>query len=480
MESAVKILIIDDEEGMCKLIKSILSEDDYIIDTATSASDMLEKLQPDRYSVAIVDIRMPGMGGIEFIQKASVIDPRLQFVMVTAYGSIENAVEAVRIGAFDYITKPFQGDEIQISVRKAIEHAALLEENRKLKKEIDLLHGRESLNTASPGMIEIISLADKVASSNLSVLITGESGTGKEVIARYIHSRSDRSGSPFVPVQCSLLPINLLESELFGFKKGSFTGANENRAGLFEQADNGTIFLDEIGDIGIDVQGKLLRFLQDREIRRIGDSKSISLNVRLISATNKDLEQLITDKAFREDLYFRLKVLSIHMPPLRERREDIPLLVRAFLNELNASRKSPVDIDRDCISMLMQYDWPGNVRELKNCIESASALCDYDMIRYSDITAIIGNIRTVRPAAPGNDMNNGTASTGICEDSAVKELSYKDAKARIMEKFEREYIAMMLSKNNGNISAASRDSGLDRKNFWQLLKKYGIDPEQYK
>lgn len=479
MGEHVKILIIDDEEGMCKLLKNILAADNYEIDATTSASDALEKLVPGEFAVGIIDIKMPGMSGIEFIEKASVIDPQLQFIMITAYGSIENAVEAMKYGAFDYITKPFQGDEIQISVKKAIEHISLLEENRKLKREIDLLHGRGTLNASSPAMMELISLAYKIASSNLSVLITGESGTGKEVMARYIHSISDRRDNPFVPVQCSLLPVNLLESELFGFKKGSFTGANENRAGLFEQANNGTIFLDEIGDIGIDVQGKLLRFLQDREIRRIGDSKSISLNVRLISATNKELEKMIEDREFRDDLYFRLKVLEIHMPPLRDRKEDIPLLVRSFISELNTQRPAPVEIDPVCMAMLMNYDWPGNVRELKNCIESASALCDGNMIKKEDIkiaafkngrgeqrTVIADSTDTVR--TPGDAV----ADPGI--------LTYKEAKARVLEEFERSYITSMLSRNSGNISAASRDSGIDRKNFWQLLKKYGIDPDIYK
>lgn len=478
MDEPVRILIIDDEEGMCKLLKNILAGGNYEIDATTSASDALEKLMPGMYAVGIVDIKMPGMGGLEFIEKASAVDPQLQFIMITAYGSIENAVEAVKFGAFDYITKPFQGDEIQISVKKAIEHISLVEENKKLKREIGLLHGRGILNAASPGMMEVISLAGKIASSNLSVLITGESGTGKEVMARYIHSMSDRKDNPFVPVQCSLLPVNLLESELFGFKKGSFTGANESRAGLFEQANNGTIFLDEIGDIDIDVQGKLLRFLQDREIRRIGDSKSISLNVRLISATNKNLEEMIENREFREDLYFRLKVLEIHMPPLRERKDDIPLLVRAFINELNAVRRAPVEIEAGCLGALLGYDWPGNVRELKNCIESASALCDGNLIKRGDIK--LAALKTGRGAGLRNDNGDEIQSEDKEPDADYSSLTYREAKARVIEKFEIDYITSMISKSSGNISAASRESGIDRKNFWQLLKKYNIDPEQYK
>jgi transcriptional regulator with PAS, ATPase and Fis domain len=262
-----------------------------------------------------------------------------------------------------------------------------------------------------------------------------------------------------VPVQCSLLPVNLLESELFGFKKGSFTGANDNRAGLFEQANNGIIFLDEIGDIGIDIQGKLLRFLQDREIRRIGDSKSMILNVRMISATNKNIEVLIKKKEFRDDLYFRLKVLTIHIPPLRERKEDIPLLVRSFLNEINYSRKEPVEIENECLNYLIRYDWPGNVRELKNCIESASALCENNIISVNDISSVL-----------------------LIQPGAMKEvnMNFRESKNRVIEEFERRYLTAMLEKNKGNIAAAAREAEIDRKNFWQMVNKYNIDPDIYK
>ncbi len=458
-KSDVRILVLDDEEGMCKLLKSILSAEGYDVKTETSPEKALDMVRAEEFDVAIADINMPEMNGIEFMKQAIVIRSDLYFIMITAYGSIENAVDAMRFGAFDYITKPFQGDEIRISVRQVLEHIYLVDENIRLKKEIELLQNSGTLNVINRRMQEILALCRKVADSQLSVLITGESGTGKEVIAKYIHTISNRKDKPFVPVQCSLLPLNLLESELFGFKKGSFTGAGDSRAGLFEQADNGIIFLDEIGDIGIEIQGKLLRFLQDKEIRRIGESKSMVLNVRMISATNKNLEELIKRKEFRDDLYFRLKVLTIHIPPLRERKEDIPFLLRSFLNEINESRNEAVEIENESVNLLMKYDWPGNVRELKNCIESASALCEDNLIRRADISSILT----------------------VSQDS-YSEIStnFKDSKARMIEEFEKKYISGMLEKNAGNIAAAAREAAIDRKNFWQMVQKYDIDPEEFK
>lgn len=457
--SDIRILVLDDEEGMCRLINSILSGEEYDVRTTTSAQAALEMVVSETFNMAIVDINMPEMNGLDFMKKTMDINPGLQFIMITAYGSIENAVDAMKFGAFDYITKPFQSDEIRISVKQVVDHMNLVDENIRLKKEIELLQNTGSLNVMSRRMQEILAFCRKVADSQLSILVTGESGTGKEVVARYIHSISDRKEQPFVPVQCSLLPVNLLESELFGFKKGSFTGANDNRAGLFEQANNGIIFLDEIGDIGIDIQGKLLRFLQDREIRRIGDSKSMILNVRMISATNKNIEDLIKRKEFRDDLYFRLKVLSIHIPPLRERKEDIPLLVRSFLNEINYTRKIPVEMENNCLNYLIKYDWPGNVRELKNCIESASALCEGDTIRVNDISPVL-----------------------LSQNVEIPELSmnFRESKNRVIEEFEKRYLTTMLEKNKGNIAAAARESEIDRKNFWQMITKYNIDPDVYK
>lgn len=453
-----RLLILDDEEGMCKLLKSILGVDGYDIVISRSAMSALDLISREHFDLAIVDIKMPEMDGIEFLEKATEIKPGLNFIMISAYGSIENAVDSMKMGAFDYITKPFEREQIKISIRKALEHAYLLNENARMKRELAQFHISDSIRYASRKMNEIMAFAAKIANSSLSVLITGESGTGKEVVARYIHENSSRKEQPFIPVQCTLLPVNLLESELFGFRKGAFTGANESRTGLFEQANNGTIFLDEIGDIDFDIQGKLLRFLQEREVRRIGDTKSITLDVRLISATNKNLEKLIKEKEFREDLYFRLKVLTIHMPPLRERKEDIPYLVQYFISEENKRRDSPVDIDSRCIKKLISYDWPGNIRELKNCIESASAICENDLITVEDILGI----SSTQGAEPGIELN------------------FKEAKNIVIENFEKRYLADMLFKHKGVISAASRSSGIDRKTFWQLLKKYGIEPENFR
>jgi len=453
-----KILIIDDEEGMCKLLKTILMEEGYDITVNRSAIHGIELIKEEDFDLAIVDIKMPEMDGIDFLKRGLEIKPRLNFIMISAYGNIKNAVDSIKIGAFNYITKPFDKDEIKISVLKALEHGHLINENIRMRRELDQFQNIGNAKFTSRVMSDIFAFARKIADSHLSVLITGESGTGKEVVARYIHDCSSRKGQPFIPVQCSLLPVTLLESELFGFKKGAFTGANENRMGLFEQANNGTIFLDEIGDTSLDTQGKLLRFLQEREIRRIGDTKSIVLDVRLLLATNKNLEELIKEKEFRDDLYYRMKVLTIHMPPLRERKEDIPLLVRHFLDEENLNRKEPVEIENSTLKQLIEYNWPGNVRELKNCIESAAAICEHGIIKSSDILSI----KTYQNKPIDSD-------TG-----------FKESKNLLIEEFEKNYLIEMMKKHNGGISMASRASKVDRKTFGQLLKKYGIEPENFK
>ena len=457
----VSVLIVDDEDGMCKLLKAIVNDMGYSAKSMTSPKKALQLLAKENFDIAIIDVKMPEMEGTELLVEALKLNSSMDVIMITAYGSIENAVEAIKMGAFDYISKPFQSDEIKLTLSKIIERKNLIDENQRLKNELNDIIKGGSVIGKSKSMLDIIKFAKKISRSKFTVLITGESGTGKEVIAKFIHNQSDRKSMPFVPVQCSLIPEDLLESELFGYKKGAFTGAGADKPGLFEEANMGTVFLDEIGDIEIDIQGKLLRFLQDHEIRRVGDTKSRLLDVRLISATNKNLEAMIKDDKFREDLFYRLKVIAIHMPPLRERKDDIPLLVQNFMNEINTDSEIKIEMDRECFSHLLGYDWPGNVRELKNCIESAATICDNGIIRKDDISNILNYKQPVQSVKYEN-------------------ASFKELKDKIISDFEKQYIMNMLIKHNGNITLSAKESGMDKKNFSDILKKYKISRADFK
>jgi DNA-binding NtrC family response regulator len=457
----ISVLIVDDEDGMCKLLKAIVNDMGYTAKSMTSPKKALQLLARENFDIAIIDVKMPEMEGTELLVEALKLNNSMDVIMITAYGSIENAVEAIKMGAFDYISKPFQSDEIKLTLSKIIERKNLIDENLRLKNEINEIIKGGSIIGKSKSMLDIIKFAKKISRSKFTVLITGESGTGKEVIAKFIHNQSSRKSMPFAPVQCSLIPDNLLESELFGYKKGAFTGANTDKPGLLEEANMGTVFLDEIGDIEIDIQGKLLRFLQEHEIRRVGDTKSRILDVRLITATNKNLETMIKDEKFREDLYYRLKVIAIHMPPLRERKDDIPLLVQNFMNEINTDSEQKIEMDRECFSLLLGYDWPGNVRELKNCIESAGTICDNGIIRKEDIA----NILNYKQTAPEVKYENTT---------------FKESKDKIISNFEKQYIINMLIKHKGNITLSAKESGMDKKNFSDILKKYKISRSDFK
>jgi len=458
-KNRLRVLIVDDEAGMCKLLKEIIQDLGYSPKPFTSPRKALAAIKQEKFDIAIIDVKMPEMDGLELLKNAREIIPDLDVIMITAYGSIESAVEAIKIGAFNYITKPFRQEEIKIAVGKIVERKNLIDENARLRQELIDIQSGGSIIGKNSKMMEIIKFSRKIAGSKYSVLITGESGTGKEVFAKFIHNQSGRKDSPFIAVQCNLIQKNLLESELFGHKKGSFTGADSDRDGLFAEANGGTIFLDEIGDIDPDIQGKLLRFLQDHEIRRVGETKSRVLDVRMISATNKNLEDLVKKERFREDLYYRLKVITIHIHPLRERKEDIPLLVRHFLDEIAKESKTPVEIDKDCFRHLAAYNWPGNVRELRNCIETASTICDDGVIRPSDISKILSLNELVLPS---------------------DRQSFKDSKEAVLKEFERNFITNLLMNNKGNITASARDAGMDKKNFWDLMKKHGIKHGDYK
>ncbi|HOV15310.1 MAG TPA: sigma-54 dependent transcriptional regulator, partial [Spirochaetota bacterium] len=400
-------------------------------------------------------IRMHEMNGIDLLKKIVDINRNIYIIVITAYGSIENAVECMKIGAFDFLTKPFQSDELIFILNKITERKKLLDENKELRQKLEQTQNNTIIGK-SKKITDIVGFAQKLSDTKHKILITGESGTGKDVLAKFIHTGSKRSEKPFIAVQCGLLPESLLESELFGHKKGSFTGAFEDKIGLFEEANGGTVFLDEIGDINLSVQAKLLRFIQENEVRKIGDNKSKIVDVRLISATNKDLKQLIKENKFREDLYYRLNVISIHLPPLRERKEDIPLLVNHFIKQINRENQQNIEIDNSCYDYLINYKWVGNIRELRNCLENASAICENNKIMLRDIEGILNNNEDVIHY----NSNNQT---------------FKEAKSSVINEFEKNFLINCLTNNDGNITKTSIQAGIDKKNFWVLLKKHNID-----
>src|SRR5512143_1086799 len=370
-----KILVVDDEPGMRSLLKKVLSKEGYFVTPFEKGEEALDALSSEDYDLAILDIEMPGLNGIELLKRIKRKDAGLNVVMITAYGSLQSAVEAMRLGAYDYLTKPFQMDEIKLVVEKALERERLITENRELHRELEEQYRFTGIVGKSPRMEEVYELVSRVAGTNASVLIQGESGTGKELVARSIHYNSRRKGSPLVILNCAALAEGVLESELFGHEKGAFTGAIRRKAGRFELAHGGTLFLDEIGEIPIATQLKLLRVLQEHEFERVGGEKTIKVDVRIIAATNRDLMAAVREGRFREDLYYRLNVVTINMPPLRERREDVPALAGHFLAKFAQETGKHVEgIDHRAMEMLVHYDWPGNVRELENIMERAVVL----------------------------------------------------------------------------------------------------------
>ena len=455
----ISILVIDDEEGMCLYLKSLLSDDGYKVKTISSPLKVIPALRKERFDIIISDIRMPELDGVSLLKEILAMSPDQPVIMITAYGSIESAVEAIKLGAYDYITKPFQADQILHSIAKTTERISLIKENKSLRDTIQVIQGEDKgVVGKSAALMESLAYAKKIADSELNVLITGESGTGKEVIAKFIHQLSPRAAAPFVPVQCGLIPPDLMESELFGHTKGAFTGAVSDKKGILEEADGGTVLLDEIGDIGPDIQAKLLRLIQEKEIRKVGETKTRTINVRILSATNKDLQSLVRDRQFREDLYYRLKTAELRVPPLRERKEDIPLLAEHFLRTYNLLYRKNVTIDPDSYKYLMSHQWPGNIRELRNAIETSATICDHGKIKISDITYILFREK--------KDLNGIT--------------TFAEMKKKMIRDFEVEYLSHLLKKHKGNISAAARESGVDKKNFWEMMKKHSLSADIFK
>jgi DNA-binding NtrC family response regulator len=450
-----KILLIDDEPEMLNSLKKILSQrKEFSIDLAQDASFAMEIIKENNFDLIITDLRMGKISGLDILRTARQRDPEAKVILISGYGTIEASVAAIQEGAFDFLEKPFTSKKLFTCIDRAMQTSPLdksdSEKTGKKPKEIS------GLIYQSKQIDEIINMIHKIAPGEMSVLITGESGTGKELIARAIHSLSKRLTNPFVPVNCSALPEHLFESELFGHERGAFTGAVKTKPGLIEFADQGTFFFDEIGDLSLQLQVKLLRMLEDRQIRRVGGQKEIAINVRIIAATNKDIGKAVREEKFREDLYYRLNTIPIEIPPLRERIDDILPLAYHFLNEL--SEKNEREIKKftgEAEESLTFYAWPGNVRELQNIISRAYFLCSSSVIQNADIPLPI-------------------SSQIITLDQKMLNLSYKDAKDYVLEKFEIEYLTHQLKKYKGNISKTANSCSIDRRSIHRLIKKYNI------
>jgi two-component system response regulator AtoC len=455
--SPKRLLIIDDEENMRHMLSALLVKSGYRVDTAADGREALDKIDQTLYDFILCDLKMPDMDGMEFIETARDKLWTTTVIMMSAYGSIDTALDAMKKGAYDYISKPFKADEVLLALKKAEERESLKRENRWLKERIrkiqeDYQFG--NMVAKSRAMHSVFKLAEKVAQYDTTVLIYGDSGTGKELIARGIHFIGERSKKPLVPVNCGGIPENLLESELFGYVKGAFTGADRNKKGLFQEADEGTLFLDEIGELPLSLQVKLLRVLQESEIRPIGGSKTIKVDVRIIAATSKDLEDEVRKGTFREDLFYRLNVMSINLPPLRDRPEDIPLLSQHFINKFNVSLSKDIKgIIPAAMSLLLKHSWPGNVRELENVIERAVILAEDPYLLPENFS-----------------LTTGTQEGTETFDGVFEGYSLKKAR-KIMEE---ELITRALKATNGNRTHAARMLEISHPSLLSKIKAYNI------
>jgi two-component system response regulator HydG len=441
-----KVLVVDDQKNMRATTAIVLRQAGYVVAEAESGETAVQTLAAETFDVVLTDLRMGQVGGIQVLESALEISPQVQVIVMTAYGTIESAVEAIRKGASDYISKPFKEDELLLRVGKALEKRRLLGEVSLLAGEFRQRYGLEHILGRSAAIREVLDRVVRVAPTDATVLVTGESGTGKELIARAVHAASRRGGKPFVPVNCAAITETLLESELFGHAKGSFTGATRARRGLFEEATGGTLFVDEIGETAPGFQAKLLRVLEEGEVRRVGESLPVHVDVRVIAATNQDLRKAIAEKRFREDLFYRLNVVPIRIPPLRERREDVPLLAAHFLQRYNQRNSEAKVFTPEAIARLAEHSWPGNVRELENMIEQAAALTPRQQLLASDI-----HFDEAPPA-------DGTAHT----------------LAEVVDFAERRAIEASLLRCGGDQARVARELGVSATTLWRKMKKLGV------
>ena len=451
------IQIIDDEPIIHEVLGQLLISEGYEVEPSSSGEEGLAKFSSRPPDLILLDLLMPGMDGIEVLKRIRKIDPLAAIIIITAYASVESAIEAMKIGAFDYVQKPFKNDDLLLTIRRALEHRILKQENLRLKDELKKKFSFENIIGKSRPMLNVFEFIKAAAPTRSTILIGGESGTGKELAARAIHQNSDRSSGPFVIVNSGSLPPDLLESHLFGHVKGAFTGATTHKKGLFESADRGTIFFDEISSVGLETQAKLLRVMQDREFMQLGGTKTIRVDVRIIAATNADLEELIQQKAFRKDLFYRLNVIKIELPPLRDRREDIPLLVRHFMQIYSSENKKEIEgITEDVLELLENHDWPGNIRELENLIERAVVLSKSKIITRNNLPPFF-------LSRPDEDERPGSL---LQDDLDLKEQT---------QYYQKKVIIRALKRSKGIQKRAAKSLGVKPTTLNEMIKRLKID-----
>ena len=454
--ATARILVADDEKEILISCRKILERAGYEVATAADGDEALKILKSGRFDLFFVDLRMPGRSGMEIVSLARGIDPSMMIIMFTAYATLDTAVEAIKRGAFDYLAKPFTADQLRLAAERALDHRRLQIENLNLREQLAVNLGFDKILGTSAAMQKLFGVLQKVIRSDANILVMGETGTGKELVARTIHAHSFRQDKPFVAIDCAALPENLLESELFGHEKGAFTGANQTTRGLLELAHTGTLFLDEIGELPLNLQSKLLRTLQERELRRLGSEKIISVDIRVIAATGRDLRAEIAAKNFREDLYYRLNVVTVQLPALRERREDIPLLANHFLRSFGQRyNRSGASLAPEVVELFLTYHWPGNVRELQNVIQHAVLLGEGDSVEPADLP----------------DYLKGETQHII---------SFQSMRDKQSEAVEKTFLVELLRRHRGNISEAAEEARMTRKMIYRLAKKFGIDVEQFR
>lgn len=468
MYKSVNLLVVDDDESLIKVFERVAKEQEWSIIVARNGIEAIEYLNKNVIEVAVVDLNLPGYTGMQILEYVKNNSFPVEMIMITGVGTVETSVQAIKMGAFDYLLKPFDDILKVINViSRAMERHRLLQKLKRFENQATDKFSYEGIVGKSKKIQEVFNVIDNISASSSTVMILGESGTGKELVARAIHERSKRADKPFVVINCSAIPEQLLESELFGHKKGSFTGAVSDKKGLFEEADTGTVFLDEIGEVPSSIQVKLLRVLQEGEVRPVGSNVNQHVDVRLITATNRDLVQLVHENRFREDLYYRINVIGIQLPPLRDRPEDIPLLAYHFLQKYcKKMNKEIKHISIDALQTLQNYGWVGNVRELENVIERAVVLVTNDTIQARDLP----------PRVLGESFY-------LVDDGGATDLTqfnYQDAKDRALRSFNFSYITNLLKQTDGNISVAAEKAGVDRSNFKKIVNKYNIDVDEFK